>query len=296
MLLDLYKHLRFGPLRDYQYVGFGSVAFVDFRMVHRAFGIDELHSIEGTEDTEEQIRFDKNKPYERIDLRFGHSSVVLPQLNFSRHSLVWLDYDNAARRSMANDLGTVAANAKSGTFVAITFTNIFPTGKAASKKAIQNLKDGFPEFVPHDAKAIDYQGPKYAEFVRSTFSALLETALSDADAGAPDPLEKRAAFQVCYFKYSDGAPMATVGWLIVSERDLPKLELCRLEALPFYRDGEKAFTISIPKVTPLEIREMERRLPSPDTCVELSWIPLEDRQKFARLYRYLPSFAPIEPV
>lgn len=296
MLLDLYKNMRFAPVRDYQYVGFGSVAFVDFRMVHRALGIDSLYSIEGTNDFDEQTRFEKNKPYESIDLRFGSSSAVLPELDFSRHSIVWLDYDNAARRSMATDLGTVATNAKSGTFVAITFTNLFPAKKAASEKALQHLKDGFPEFVAHDAKAEMFQGKKYAEFVRTTFSALLQTALSDADAGIRDPLDKRTAFQVCFFKYRDGAPMATLGWLIVSERDLPQFELCDLEALPFYRDGDRAFSIEIPKVTPFEVREMERRLPSPEDSVDLTWIPLEERQQFARLYRYLPNFAPVEPV
>lgn len=296
MLLDLYKNLRFASIDQYQYVGFGSVAFVDFRMIHRAFGIDSLFSIEGTDDPDEQARFNNNKPYDRIDLRFGHSSVVLPQIDFSGRSIVWLDYDNAARRSMANDLATVAATASSGTFIALTFANMFPTSKKASHKSLQHLKDGFPEFVPHDAKAISYQGQKYAEFVRQTFSALLHTALANADAGTPDVHDKRKAFQVCYFKYSDGLAMATLGWLIVSEKDLPNLELCRLETLPFYRDGNKAFNIAIPRATPFEIREMERKLPNPETSAELSWIPLEDREKFSRIHRYLPNFSPVEAI
>lgn len=296
MLLDLYKHLRFSSIQDYQYVGFGSVAFIDFRQVHRTFGLTDLISIEGTDEEEEQDRFTRNKPYDSIDLRFGHSSAILPQLDFSRHSLVWLDYDNTARRSMATDMGVVASRAKSGTFLAVTYTNDFPTGKESSKIALQHLKDGFPEFVAHDAKATDFQGKKYSEFVRRTFSALLQTALSDADAGGVDRLARRTAFQVCYFKYNDGAQMATIGWLIVSERDLGLFEQSKLDSLPFYRDGDQAFMIKIPKVTPFEIREMERKLPNPDTCPDLSWIPLEERRNFAKLYRYLPSFSPIEPV
>lgn len=296
MLLDLFRQLRFAPIESYQYVGFGSVSFVDFRMIHRSFGINSLISIEAAEEELEQVRFDNNKPYDGIDLRFGTSSSVLPTLDFSRRSIVWLDYDNTARRSMVNDMATVAKSAKSGTFLAVTFTNGFPQDKSASLKALQHLKDGFPEFVPEDAKPFDYQGPKYAEFVRTTFAALLQTALSDSDSGTPDPLDKRTAFQVCYFKYSDGAPMATIGWIIVSERDLPSLELSRLETLPFYRDRSIAFRIEVPKVTPLEIREMERRLPSPHTDDNLAWIPIADREQFAKLYRYLPNFAPVEPI
>lgn len=296
MLIDLYKRLRFAPIEGYQYVGFGSVAFVDFRMVHRALGIDDLLSIEGTDEKEEQVRFTQNKPYERIDLRFGHSSTILPQINFDRHSIVWLDYDEPAKRFMVNDLASVAGKAKSGTFVAVTFTNDFPAEKKLSEKALHFLKEGFPEFVPDDAKAISYQGPKYAEFVRATFGSLLDTALKDADAGNPDPLAKRVAFQVCYFKYKDGAQMATVGWLIVSESDLETLDLCRLETLPFFRPGSDAFRIDIPRVTPLEIREMERRLPEPQAAAELAWIPTEERVAFAKSYRYLPNFAPVEAI
>jgi hypothetical protein len=296
MLIDLYKHLRFAPLEEYQYVGLGSVAFVDFRMVHRSLGIDTLLSIEGTDDPLEQARFVRNKPYDQIDLRFGHSSQVLPYIDFQRHSLVWLDYDNTARRSMVNDLATVAAKAKSGTFLALTFTNSFPTEGKAAVTALAHLKEGFPEFVPDDAQPLAYQGPRYAEFVRSVFGALLDTALADADAGVPDPLDRRYAFQVCYFKYKDGMQMATIGWIVVSERDIPTFELCRLEALPFYRSGKRAFTINIPKVTPLEIREMERRLPSPETSDDLNWIPEDERRSFAQTYRYLPSFASVEAI
>ena len=294
MLIDLYKRLRFAPIEEYQYVGFGSVAFVDFRMVHRALGIDDLLSIEGTEDDEEKARFSHNKPYDRIDLRFGHSNSILPQVNFDRKSLVWLDYDEPARRFMASDLATVAAKAHSGTFVAVTFTNDFPVDKKGAERALGHLREGFPEFVQEDAKTILYQGPKYSEFVRTTFGSLLDTALKDADAGNPDPLAKRVAFQVCYFKYKDGAKMATVGWVIVAERDFETLELCKLEALPFFSAGAEAFHIEIPKVTPLEVREMERRLPDPHAAADLAWIPESERTAFAKTYRYLPNFAPVE--
>lgn len=296
MLIDLYKRLRFAPIEEYQYVGFGSVAFVDFRMVHRALGIQDLLSIEATEDEGEQRRFEHNKPYDSIDLRFGHSSAVLPEIDFERRSLVWLDYDQPARRSMATDLASVAGKAKSGTFVAITFTNDFPTQTKAADRALGHLKTGFPEFVPHDAKAISYQGSKYAEFVRSTFGSLLNTALSDADAGSPNPGKKRAAIQVCYIKYKDGAQMATIGWIIVADEDQDKFDLCRLEALPFYSPGDQAFKIVMPKVTPFEIREMERRLPEPHAAADLDWIPDPERSAFAKLYRYLPNFAPVESV
>lgn len=296
MLIDMYQRLRFAPIEDYQYVGFGSVAFVDFRMVHRSLGISRLISIEDTDIEEERIRFQNNKPFRNIDLRFGHSNAVLPTVDFGPLSIVWLDYDQPARRSMANDLMLVASRLKSGSFVAITFTNDFPSQKKNADLALGYLKNGFPEFVPDDAKPISYQGAKYSEFVRSTFGALLQTALNNADAGNPDPSAKRVAFQVCYFKYKDGAEMATIGWLVVSESDFDNFELCRLDSLPFFKDGGTAFRIDVPKITPFEVREIERNLSSPDVAVELAWIPEPERMAFERSYRYLPNFASVEAV
>ena len=46
MLVDLFRRMRFAPIETYQYIGFGSVAFVDFRMVHKELGIKGLVSIE----------------------------------------------------------------------------------------------------------------------------------------------------------------------------------------------------------------------------------------------------------
>lgn len=296
MLIDLFKRLRFAPVESYQYVGFGSVAFVDFRMVHRSLGIRKLISIEAAEDPVEQERFARNKPFGSIDLHFGHSNAVLPKLDFKCRSLVWLDYDNSATRSMANDISTVARDAHSGTFIGFTFTNQFPLAVKQAEKAWGWLRDGFPEYVPAGSKPLDFQGAKYAEFVRSTFSDLLGKTLEDADAGKADPLDHRRAVQVCFIKYKDGVEMATVGWLIVAVRDVSRLDDCALAALPFHTPGKQPFRVDMPKVTPLEIREMELRLPAPEASVELSWLPENERRIFARNYRYLPNFAPVEAV
>jgi hypothetical protein len=294
MLIDLFKRMRFAPIEIYQYVGLGSVAFVDFRMIHRHLGIDTMFSIEDTDLEEEKIRFYNNKPYMNLDLRFGHSSTILPSFNFSRRSLVWMDYDERVSRSMINDLTTIVQDILSGSFVALTFTNDFPTVKTDREYYFTKLREEFPTFIPEDAKPVSLDGVRYAEFVRTTFTSLLDTALADADAGKPDA-EKRVALQVCYFKYSDGAPMATIGWIVVAEAELPAFEACEFEGLPFVRMGADPFRIRMPKVTPTEIREMERRMPDLGAG-DLEWIPEQERAAFLTSYRYLPNFAPIEAI
>jgi hypothetical protein len=296
MLLDLFKRLRFGSIETYQYVGFGSVAFVDFRMVHKLLGIKDLISIEDTDDPDERARFSQNNPYAGLKLHFGHSSAVLPTLDFTKRSLVWLDYDGALARSMANDLATVGRRAASGSFLAVTFTTAFPTGGSDREIELKRLKEDFSDFLPDDTKANQFDGAKYAEFGRKALGALLEKAVADADAGETNPQKKRSVKQLCFFKYKDGAPMVTVGWLIVAAGDLPIFEACHFQALPFVRNASVAFTVAIPLVTPMEVREMERRLPNLAAATDLDWIPESERRKFGNVYRYLPQFSVVEQV
>jgi len=296
MLIDLFKRMRFAPIETYRYIGFGSVAFVDFRMVHKALGIKDLISIEATEAEEEQTRFNHNNPYAGLTLHFGHSSKVLPTLDLAKRSLVWLDYDGALSRSMANDLATVGRHAPSGTFLGVTFAASFPTASPGRENELKRLKEEFPDFLVDDTRPIALDGAKFGEFGRSTLGALLEKAVSDADAGEQDARKIRNVRQIFFFKYKDGAPMVTVGWLVVAASDLPTFDACKFEALPFVRTGTIPFVIKIPLVTPLEVREMERRLPDLATATDLDWIPAEERRNFGGVYRYLPQFSVVEQV
>ncbi|MEN5084014.1 O-methyltransferase [Bosea sp. TWI1241] len=244
MLIDLFKRMRFAPIETYQYVGFGSVAFIDFRMVHKSLGIKDLISIEATDDPEERTRFERNNPYAGLTLHFGHSSAVLPTLNFRKRSLVWLDYDGTLSRSVANDLATVGRHAHSGSFVGVTFTAAFPTSAKERDKELGRLKDEFPDFLAEDTKASSFDGPKCAEFGRSTLGAILEKAVLDADAGEPNLALKRNVRQVCFFRYKDGTlPMVTVGWIIINNADMDAFEASHFPALPFFETKARHFVL-----------------------------------------------------
>lgn len=297
MLVDAFRRLRFAPIESYRYVGFGAIAFVDFKMVHRALAIKDMISIEDTTDSLEQRRFRRNKPMGNIDLRFGNSAAILPSIDFSRHSIVWLDYDNALNRSMANDLEAIAVNAVSGTFVAVTVAVAAPRNElTGAKERLSRYSEEFPNHVA-GLKPIDIQnGAKHSGFVRRTLDDLLRKAVQDADAGKSDVLDRRDVYQVCFFRYKDGAPMMTVGWVIVARRHATIFAECQFDALHFYRPADESFDIRMPLVTPHEVREMERRLPQVAGPKTLLWIPQEERTAFEEMHRYMPNFGNIEAV
>lgn len=296
MLIDLFRRLRFAPIESYRYVGFGAIAFVDFKMVHRALAIKNMVSIEDTSDPLEQRRFRRNKPIGNIDLRFGNSAAVLPAIDFGKRSIVWLDYDNALSRSMANDLETIAVDAASGTFVAVTVTAAAPrNGEEGAAARLARYTQEFPDHVG-EIKPIDIEnGAKHAKFIRATLDNLLDQAVKDADAGK-SVMDRRDVYQVCFFRYRDGIPMMTVGWVIVARRDATTFADCRFDALHFYRPADESFDIRMPLVTPYEIRELERRLPDVAGPKTLLWIPQEERAAFQEMHLYMPSFGNVEAI
>src|SRR4051812_21848495 len=83
MLVDAFRRLHtFGPLRDYEYVGFGAHEFIDFELFWRTLGISTMLSIESSEPIE---RYEFNAPFGGVKVIPGESHDALPLLEFARH-------------------------------------------------------------------------------------------------------------------------------------------------------------------------------------------------------------------
>src|SRR3990172_5776474 len=80
---------RLVPLEAYRYVGFGGLFFEDFVLFHRLFGFADMVSIEVRTDSKD--RFEKNRPFGIVKLKFGRSDDVLPTLDWSQPVISWLD-------------------------------------------------------------------------------------------------------------------------------------------------------------------------------------------------------------
>src|SRR3954447_2820600 len=103
MLLEALGRLSvFTPLIQYQYVGFGSPFFVDFRLFHRRLAITKMISIE--KETDREPRFELNKPFDCIQMLWGDSSEQLREIDWNAPSIVWLDYDYVLNSAVLGDL------------------------------------------------------------------------------------------------------------------------------------------------------------------------------------------------
>ena len=122
MIMDVLQRLDRLPnrsLRDYRYIGLGSVFFVDFNLVHRALGIRKMICIEHHE--EDRSRFLFNRPFSTVELHFGEAGAVLEgEIKWTTPSIIWLDYDYKLDKTVLSDIATVARRAPHGSVLLVT--------------------------------------------------------------------------------------------------------------------------------------------------------------------------------
>lgn len=299
MLCDAFRRLKFAPIEDYQYVGMGSVYFSDFALLHKDLGIREMYSIEAVNAETVQERFAENRPFSNIKMLWGKCSAVLPGVDLSRPTVLWLDYDGRLDRSVLNDLSDVVGRISEGCVCAISVQCVPDDGES----------DGGFDFRKEDANplltyaahklGIDRIDPKWREsdlagwgtaklfweVVRNEVNAVLSGRNGSKTEG------KMECEQIVHFHYADGAYMLTVGWVFFHSENRRVFDSCAFNGLGFYRSMGDAFSIKMPLLTLRELRHLERQMPDGITNPDLRSIPDKHARRFISLYRYFPNFS-----
>jgi hypothetical protein len=290
MLAETFRHLtRFQPVRDYRYVGLGSVYFSDFVLFHKALGITDMLCIERESDSADRVEF--NRPFGCVQIEMSSTAGVLPSLSWDKKSIVWLDYDSILTAGALADIDTVASHAPSGSVLAITL-NAHPKLMEDSIDAMR--EDLGPEVLPERITPDDFAGWKGAAYYWSVLSEVIRTSLERRNDGHTDPSPMKFR-QLIHFRYQDSARMFTMGGLLHSEADLPTADACGFERLDFCRDAADSFVIDVPKLTFREIRLLDRRLPAGHPKeTDLHGIPAVDLERYTKLYRFFPGFVEAE--
>lgn len=281
----------FAGLSEYQYIGMGSTFFSDFRLFHLSLGMETMYSIE--HEVEKQERFDFNRPFQCIEMLYAQSTEVLPGFDWAQPTIAWLDYDDQLRAFMLEDLEIVAEVIEHGSAYCLS-ANAHPGahGSARRHKLVESVgEENIPEGVQSDD---DLAGSKTADVYREILVTRLHKVLAERNAVLPDP-EQLAARELFHFRYRDGAPMLTVGWLFHRDDEATRGQVERtLAGLPQLPVDDTPYEIEVPSLTFKEMRHLDEHLPADDPEEESGFIPEEDRRKYAQLYRFFPSFVDAE--
>lgn len=291
-------------LSEYRYIGFSSVYYGDFVLVHKRLGINRMITIEANPDAEGRLRF--NLPFDCIQIEMGFSTNVLPKLNLNAGpSIVWFDYDGVLTESIRVDVRSLAASVTPYSVIIVTIdarwkelletVNSVEAPNPEEYEALTNADKiaqltGDKKFLTADLK-----GDGLAETYRQSLTSQIEAGVSEQnrlkeEAGGAGRI---ACLQLFNFRYSDGAEMVTFGWLLYPENEAHRLAAADFDGLDFCCAGIDHYRIAAPKLTFHEIRELNRCLPlgQPPTHV-----PVSDDFKadYRKIYRYFPSFTEAE--
>jgi hypothetical protein len=312
MLVEAFRCLKgFGRLNSYQYVGFGSHFFSDFKLIHRSLGVPQMINIEA--DEEARARFEFNRPFTCIQLKFGSSTSVLPKLDLKRKTILWLDYDNPLNPTVLNDVKTACTKAVSGSVLVVTVdTRVEPpsnpdddlekTSSSQSwlsedddpEKMRKYLTENLGNRVPPGIRNKDFVGWRTAAVYRTIIDNEIRKTLSDRNGALK--ADKQIQYQQLFnFEYQDTAKMLTVGGLLYEKRHAKSAANCDFASLFFVRSDKKPYRIVFPtNLTLDEIRYLDKNLPRRTSPPRGFLISRGDMDAYAEVYRYFPAFVEAE--
>src|SRR5436309_1844538 len=247
MIVETVRKLSpFGSLKDYRYVGFGSTYFGDFLAFHRAFGMHNMISIE--REVGDAPRFEFNRPFGCIKIHLGPSTSVLPSLDWTPRTVLWLDYDDSLDGQVLADIEYYCSRCPRGSALIITL-NARPlvTGEQIGRQEALAAIDAFSQKITRDKVPVglrdtDLLGWKTADVYHKIIRSQIQQTL-DARNGGIDPGSKMLYNQLFNFRYADGVKMLATGGVFHDEGQRPTMAACDLEPLHFLRHDSDAFRI-----------------------------------------------------
>lgn len=302
MLCEAFRRLSFfEPVENYRYIGFGSTTFTDFILIHKTLAITDMISIEKRRDYE--ARFEFNRPYNCIKMKYGKSNDVLPQLAWNKRVVVWLDYEGHLTDSELRDVAYIVMNAASGSMLVVSINagsyQLHPARK--KKLGLQEarleklIEDVGSDKVPGDILGKNLEGWNMARTFRRIIMNEIDQVLRNRNGLHSD--DHRLEYQQLFnFHYRDQARMITVGGVISDDQNETTIQQCQFESLDFVSTDDTPYKIEIPVLTPLEQRYLDKKLPQGaiEEAREKVGLTEVEIQNYARVYRYCPTFVEIE--
>jgi len=271
-------------IEDYQYVGMGSLFYVDYYMFHKYLGIKDMISIEKDEDKIDRFKF--NKPYSFIQLIAGTSTDLLPNLNWQKDMFIWLDYDYKMSKSIVDDIQIVCNYVQPGNIFIMTVDaepERFATPEVAFREGprqrLQNFKKELSPYFPPDITPRDLSDKNFPHLLRRTIVNIIEEKLRRTKLGY---------FQIFNLKYRDTSQMYTFGCIF--ENAPTRIEDTGVFNLDFISRDSTLVEINLPIITPLEKIHFDKLIPGIAKKLKEFDISEDKANDYEKYYKYYPQY------
>ena len=283
-LVQLSRHF---DMKKYRYVGFGSMWFEDFVLLHKQLGICDMVTIEREVSRRKRVEF--NKPYSCIEVVMKDASIALGELRADKPSIIWLDYDGTLSSALNGDIRTAVGTALPGSIVLVTVNsnvrqldgNMRDGEMLSPRDYLLDICDG--DDLAEKAEAVSRNG--FPELVRAILHRRLNSAI----------LEQRPGIEYCpiwSFQYADDSEMVTIGGMLCGPTEAQVLRDSNIQQLDFV-SPTTAFEIRLPILTQKEKRSLDQLLPyiNPPDLDSLDFeIKQAELDAYRRFYIEYPVF------
>lgn len=287
MLLSSFTRLCNKYEIPYQYIGFGGLAFTDFKLFHKELHIHDMHSIEGGDFSHERLSF--NSPYSFIKIHKDFSTDALAKINLGLKSIVWLDYDGVVEPYMFEDLSLLMHKLPVGSIYLMTCNRQLRSEETGKPYMIDEFKDKFGAIVPFDLKQKDLSGEESCKTIRRMFLLHIENVL-DGRNKRNENIKFNQLYNIVY-EENRGAKMFTFGGVITD--DSTEFDTLNLSDFSFIKTDEENYKIEIPNITFREEIYINQHIGDSekiDSLKRQKIIKEQDIEKYISIYKFLPTF------
>ena len=287
LLVELFHQLSTAvpgyDIREYTYVGFGSVYYTDFVLFHKYLYMDRMICVEGS-DIPNRMEF--NRPYDFIELRMARFREVIQEFQRDRPYLMWLDYDTGLTKEELRDVQNAIQVLPNGSIFLVTVDAEarLPHDPLASqaqlrKRAVSRLREDCGNLYPERIEL--------RHFTQDELPTVLATIIRNQIEGAAHSRGETEFAQLVNFRYKDGAQMVSLGGVVDSPERVAQLRESSVMGLQFVNDSEEPLPISVPHLTLREKLWLDQNAATVTTAFELEEGMLEN---FRAYRRYYPSY------
>lgn len=288
---------------NYQYIGFGSYEFEDFKLIYRSLGIDDLHSIEMNTNVFKRQGF--NKPYSFIQLHNTTCGSFFDEIfDNSKHSIIWADFSLANDKySQCLDISNICGKVQAGDIIRFTLNaqpssmDNIPSETPIPKEEkclhrYEFIKDELKEYFPIDSSPNDMEATSYPKFL---LKAIKRAMYKDLD---PDLVP----CPICSYAYADNMQMITFTAIMCSTSELNETieELKKLynnwEQYITINSWDEVIFIKLPPLTiheQLEICQLAKKDGNYKDIEEKIGLSQTDIERYLKFSRYYPNYQPV---
>ena len=262
-------------VRQYFYLGLGSIYFSDFILFHKYLNINNLYSIDNKKSDE--ARFNFNIPFGFINFKLCDSTYYLQNiLDWKNKALIWLDYDGVIDKVVYEDVNFISAKAKP--------LDIFLVTLNSECKNAKTFRDTFADFVPKEFSLGQ---------IKENYPLILNSIINEwITIGLNTKTEKLRFLPLFSFSYNDNVRMYTYGGIFYKEDQVDEIRT-RLNGLDYISFDNNIHFIDCPIITQREKMHLDSIKKSEIIDTEealktgLSEEAIKDYYKY---YKYYPQY------